>query len=388
MAKTFTAVTAGNWSAISTWHTLTGAAWAALTDYSANNYVVPTVANGYVYKCTTDGGSSGAGEPTWGTTVGGTTADGDLVWTCENGTPVAGDSVALAGYVIVWDTSITTIPPSGSLVSISSTGTAGQISLALDNAAFHGGASLSCTTITAGTKPAAAGIVLVTGTTDHVLTITVGTGAGQGIIGSPDAWESPCINNNSTGTINVTGNVTASEVTYFSDSIQNNSTGTINITGNVTGKRGHGINNASTGSVNITGNVTGGIYNAEYGIHNASTGTVSVDGIITGGSGARAPGIYSPAGNVTLSENTKLIYGTHAPAYMGKAPAWQPASTSYAKFYVGASFGQDANTEFPQVLAAENIKAGVTSGSVTGTLVQTVKTLFSILTPSGWQKGI
>ena len=35
----------------------------------------------YVYRCTT-GGMTGATEPTWGTTPGGTTSDGTAVWTC------------------------------------------------------------------------------------------------------------------------------------------------------------------------------------------------------------------------------------------------------------------------------------------------------------------
>jgi len=42
--------------------------------------VIPTTPNGRLYKCTT-GGTCGASEPTWGTTNGGTTADGTAVWT-------------------------------------------------------------------------------------------------------------------------------------------------------------------------------------------------------------------------------------------------------------------------------------------------------------------
>lgn len=59
--------------------------WAALTAYTTE-YVVPTIAyggttaKGYVYECTT-AGTSGAIQPTWNTTVGGTTADGTVVWT-------------------------------------------------------------------------------------------------------------------------------------------------------------------------------------------------------------------------------------------------------------------------------------------------------------------
>lgn len=258
--------------------------------------------------------------------------------------PQADDDVALAGYVIVWDTSITRIPATGTLTSISSTSTAGQITLALDDVAFHGGASLYATTITAARKPATSGMILVTGTTDHVLTVT-----GDLINGDNSGAEA--LNNTGTGTVNIIGNITTSTV------------------GSSTA---YGVRNTSTGTINVTGNITA--VNC-VGLYNASTGAISVDGIVTGGSNTNVSISYAAGianvgnGEVTLSANSKLIQGTYHPAYIGKAPAWQPASTSYAKFYVGALFGQAANTEFPQVLSAANIKAGVTSGSVTGTYV-------------------
>lgn len=56
--------------------------WTATNNYAANDFVIPTAANGLYYKCTTDNGSSGGTEPTWPTAIGGTVADGDLVWTC------------------------------------------------------------------------------------------------------------------------------------------------------------------------------------------------------------------------------------------------------------------------------------------------------------------
>src|SRR4030067_3543964 len=65
--------------------------WATGIVYSVNDYVVPVASNGALYKCP-PGGPSGASEPTWGTTEGGTTADGTAVWTeqtlaIEAGTP-------------------------------------------------------------------------------------------------------------------------------------------------------------------------------------------------------------------------------------------------------------------------------------------------------------
>lgn len=44
----------------------------------------PTVQNGFIYECTTKGGSMAAlTEPTWGTVPGETTSDGSNTWTCR-----------------------------------------------------------------------------------------------------------------------------------------------------------------------------------------------------------------------------------------------------------------------------------------------------------------
>lgn len=58
-----------------------GATWVTLTAYTTASYVVPTVANGFYYKCTI-AGTAAAGQPTWPTTIGTTVTDGTVTWTC------------------------------------------------------------------------------------------------------------------------------------------------------------------------------------------------------------------------------------------------------------------------------------------------------------------
>lgn len=61
---------------------LTPDEWVTLTAYILTNFVEPTTPNGYRYECTT-AGTSGATEPTWPTTIGGTVTDGTVTWTCR-----------------------------------------------------------------------------------------------------------------------------------------------------------------------------------------------------------------------------------------------------------------------------------------------------------------
>ncbi|KKM21554.1 hypothetical protein LCGC14_1634200, partial [marine sediment metagenome] len=56
--------------------------WAATTEYSLTDRVVPTVSNGRCYECTT-AGTSGETEPTWNTTLESTTNDETVIWTCK-----------------------------------------------------------------------------------------------------------------------------------------------------------------------------------------------------------------------------------------------------------------------------------------------------------------
>lgn len=65
--------------------------WAASTVYALNDYVLPVTPNARLYKCTT-AGTSGASQPTWPITDGGTVADGTVTWT-EQTTALDGGTI-------------------------------------------------------------------------------------------------------------------------------------------------------------------------------------------------------------------------------------------------------------------------------------------------------
>jgi hypothetical protein len=55
--------------------------WTLNTVYLAGAWIVPTIGNGYFYQAE-NAGSSGATQPTFGTTVNGFTTDGTVHWRC------------------------------------------------------------------------------------------------------------------------------------------------------------------------------------------------------------------------------------------------------------------------------------------------------------------
>jgi hypothetical protein len=98
-------------------------------------------------------------------------------------------------------------------------------------------------------------------------------------------------NGGSGNSASLVGNATGGSVNS-AHGANNTSTGTLNITGNVTGGTATsgtpgsvGANNASTGSLVITGNATGGTSTNSAGVHAVVAGTVTITGNVTGGSG-------------------------------------------------------------------------------------------------------
>ena len=55
--------------------------WALNNLTSVDDWIVPTVSNGFKYRCSSSGTTSGV-EPIWNTTVGNTTNDNTVIWTC------------------------------------------------------------------------------------------------------------------------------------------------------------------------------------------------------------------------------------------------------------------------------------------------------------------
>jgi len=128
------------------------------------------------------------------------------------------------------------------------------------------------------------------------------------IIGNVVARASTAAYNNSTGTINVTGNVFASSTTSGIIGLQNGTYGSINIVGNVyggsSGGNAYGVFNGGNGTVTIVGNVSGAavVTATGYGVYNNSAGTINIIGSSTG---YVAPGtINTSTGTVNLTGNT------------------------------------------------------------------------------------
>ena len=118
-----------------------------------------------------------------------------------------------------------------------------------------------------------------------------------------------CLIASQSGILTVIGNVTSVNVTTGIFGISLNSTGTVNITGNITsggGTAGYALNNTSNGLFNITGNVTGGTGNNSRAIVNSNSSRINVTGIITGGIGSGCIGIL----NSSTSTSAVIINGT------------------------------------------------------------------------------
>lgn len=117
--------------------------------------------------------------------------------------------------------------------------------------------------------------------------------------------------NNSTGTVNIFGNVITANIISQggATAVVNNSTGTLNIRADVIARGAPALANSSTGIVSITGNVFGSQTTAnQVGISNVGTcvvyGNVTGGPQLAGGAGGNAYGINNSAATSVLT-----VYG-------------------------------------------------------------------------------
>jgi hypothetical protein len=111
----------------------------------------------------------------------------------------------------------------------------------------------------------------------------------------------------------INGNITAG-TTNVARGLDNTSTGTITISGNVVGGSsgstssinfGEGIRNSSSGAIIVTGTVGAGSRDGYYGILNFSTGSVTLNGDLSGNnvSATRIPLVNYGGGTLTINGN-------------------------------------------------------------------------------------
>ena len=126
---------------------------------------------------------------------------------------------------------------------------------------------------------------------------------------------------NQTGTVNITGNIIANfggglqsndgivniignVFSTNSTGLNNQTTSTINLQGDIIAGNGEGARNASnTNPINVVGNIQGGTANTAAGISNTGTGTVNITGNIIGGTSTNANGINNNNGTTTIFGN-------------------------------------------------------------------------------------
>jgi len=134
------------------------------------------------------------------------------------------------------------------------------------------------------------------------------------------------------GIINIVGNVTGNNTTSTSAGARNNSTGTINITGNVTGIIASGVSNSTTGIINIIGNVIGGSGTNAYGAFNSGAGFIYVNGTATGGLGSNAFGIFN--NSTGLLSCTKVVGNSFGLGSVGVNSTPGASNTQNGRMYV------------------------------------------------------
>ena len=310
--------------------------------------------------------------------------------------PIAGDDVDLAGYAIEWDSSVSVIPITGTLKSIksgSNNDSAGYINVNLNN--FNTDGILNSLFIHG--SSVATGIININGTSSYSLTINAGKLIDNDGIRGGSRNYSCGVYYNAQSPITINGDIiggSSNDGGLGDDkggygvyaSFQSN---VFTIVGDIYGTEKYGVMiDNSSANFSITGNIystygNSGVFNSGTmtnftiigniiagntpGFRNQS-GSGSITGIITGGNTISAYGVYNSDYHITLGAGTCLAQGIQAGSWWGPSPIWTSSLTNRARFYTGTEFGQAANTDFPQQIPAGDIKSGIVSGTITGTL--------------------
>jgi len=245
-----------------------------------------------------------------------------------------------------------------------------------------------------------------TGTLNIVGDLSLTSTSSNGIVSA--------LNITGTGITNITGNVSGGPSgTNGITTIYASSSGTINITGNVSTTNNIAINLQSSNNINIIGNIsTNGTQPAIFNI--VAAATISVTGIIT--AGVSVPAIYSSfalasgyssgtyvkvSGNVINSTNNMAIVaprvtidtntsswlfqistGGNRTLYAAGVDLGNPA-TSNVRF--GTTYGASSElTGTLRVPSASNVLSGVLTDNTTGTLLMTPADFWNYLISSGF----
>ncbi len=181
-------------------------------------------------------------------------------------------------------------------------------------------------------------------------------------------------NANASPALTIVGNITGGAASGIEGVVDTHTVGTVVVQGNITGgtvsTTAYGYNwNGATGSLSITGNVTASVANGLF-FSGASTTGVTVTGNAIGSSTNGNSGVLSSYGSgpITIIGNIISGKGMGAAGYI----IYTPAATNYVLFPKDSSYTRgtvDAHaTEMPTNPGVKNVKAGTTYGSFTGTL--------------------
>ena len=197
------------------------------------------------------------------------------------------------------------------------------------------------------------------------------------VIGFPQNSAFHSIANNSSGTLNVTGNVTgASMQSSGSAAIANLAGGIVNVTGNVTGTASCAIRNPAVGTIIVTGNVQAGTGTSGHGIFNNSSGMIQVVGNFTASAALAAIN----AANATVRASGSFIHAANgrAPVSAAGILLWSTPSNSMTRYALDGLGG------FVDMFTADNslgqanpsdVRSGVSyaSGNLIGKLTVPVR---------------